>query len=222
MSSVFFDPEIGGDGSTVSDDADPNTGLRNYGWTTRFIPALAQLVAVATWTQDWVAARKNEIEMADGTAQEAAITASGAAATASQAAASAGASAQTASSAAEVATQMRNEAATIRDQTQEIATGEVIDDGEIVLVKTWSSVKLADELGLATDASFTYTDGVLTGVVEQLPGGRRESVLEYSEGALTAVTVTLAGRARRTTYTYTAGALTGISVDDIFSNENEV
>lgn len=47
MSSVYFDPALGGDGSTVTDDADPSTGLAQGGHRTRFVPALAQTVAVA-------------------------------------------------------------------------------------------------------------------------------------------------------------------------------
>lgn len=47
MSSVYFDPALGGDGTTVTDDADPSTGLAQGGHRTRFVPALAQTVAVA-------------------------------------------------------------------------------------------------------------------------------------------------------------------------------
>lgn len=47
MASVTFTPALGGDGSTVTDDASATTGLANGGHRTRFIPALAQLVAVA-------------------------------------------------------------------------------------------------------------------------------------------------------------------------------
>lgn len=47
MTSVYFDPAVGGDGSTVTDDANPTTGLANGGHRTRFVPALAQVVAVA-------------------------------------------------------------------------------------------------------------------------------------------------------------------------------
>jgi hypothetical protein len=49
MASVTFPPDVGGDGSTVSDDANPQTGLANGGHRTRFVPALGQLVAVAQW-----------------------------------------------------------------------------------------------------------------------------------------------------------------------------
>ncbi len=47
MASVFFDPAVGGDASTVSDDSSPTTGLDNGGHRTRFVPALAQIVAIA-------------------------------------------------------------------------------------------------------------------------------------------------------------------------------
>lgn len=50
MASVYFNPAIGGDGSTVSDDDSPTTGLANGGHRTRFVPALAQLVAVSSYT----------------------------------------------------------------------------------------------------------------------------------------------------------------------------
>lgn len=47
MASVYFDPAVGGNGSTVTDDSNPTTGLANGGHRTRFVPALAQVVAVA-------------------------------------------------------------------------------------------------------------------------------------------------------------------------------
>lgn len=50
MASVTFSASVGGDGSTVTDDSNPNTGLANGGHRTRFVPSLAQLVAVASNT----------------------------------------------------------------------------------------------------------------------------------------------------------------------------
>lgn len=47
MSSVTFGLAVGGDGSTVTDGTDPTTGLADGGHRTRFVPALAQVVAVA-------------------------------------------------------------------------------------------------------------------------------------------------------------------------------
>jgi hypothetical protein len=46
MASVTFPVDLGGDGSTVTDDRDPSTGLRGGGYRTRFVPALQQTVAV--------------------------------------------------------------------------------------------------------------------------------------------------------------------------------
>lgn len=47
MASVTFPAGVGGDGSTVTDDSNATTGLANGGHRTRFVPALAQVVAVA-------------------------------------------------------------------------------------------------------------------------------------------------------------------------------
>lgn len=47
MSSVTFSTSVGGDNSTVTDDASASTGLANGGHRSRFVPALAQVVAVA-------------------------------------------------------------------------------------------------------------------------------------------------------------------------------
>ena len=47
MESVEFLTSVGGDGSIVTDDANPKTGLANNGHRKRFVPALAQVVAVA-------------------------------------------------------------------------------------------------------------------------------------------------------------------------------
>lgn len=47
VSSVTFPVGLGGDGSTYTDDADPTTGLDNYGYATRLVPMFSQSVAVA-------------------------------------------------------------------------------------------------------------------------------------------------------------------------------
>jgi hypothetical protein len=50
--SVTFPVNLGGDGSTVTDDDNATTGLGNGGHRTRFVPAMGQVVAVAnTLTQ---------------------------------------------------------------------------------------------------------------------------------------------------------------------------
>ena len=49
MASVTFLSSVGGDNSTVTDDSNGTTGLANGGHRLRFVPALAQIVAVASF-----------------------------------------------------------------------------------------------------------------------------------------------------------------------------
>lgn len=51
MASATFPPAVGGDGSTVTDDANPQTGLKRAGYQTRLIPALSNTVSVANFTK---------------------------------------------------------------------------------------------------------------------------------------------------------------------------
>lgn len=59
MTSVFFDPAVGGDGTTVSDDANPVTGLDGGGHVVRFVPALGNQVNIAKVTVDAAGAAVN-------------------------------------------------------------------------------------------------------------------------------------------------------------------
>jgi hypothetical protein len=49
MSSVTLDVAVGGDGSTVTDDNNATTGLRDGGWRTRFVPCFTNQVAIANY-----------------------------------------------------------------------------------------------------------------------------------------------------------------------------
>ena len=57
--SVTFLESVGGDGSTVTDDTNPTTGLANGGHRKRFVPALSQVVAVAGNTVNQVLLAKD-------------------------------------------------------------------------------------------------------------------------------------------------------------------
>lgn len=79
--TAYFDPAVGGTGLTVTDDGNPTTGLDNDGHRARFVPALAQVVAVARYvvnTAQDVNADKTESQQAvvdaHGYAQDAAQT----------------------------------------------------------------------------------------------------------------------------------------------------
>lgn len=50
MSSVTFSSSVGGDNTTITDDSNASTGLANGGHRTRFVPALSQMVAIASYT----------------------------------------------------------------------------------------------------------------------------------------------------------------------------
>ena len=52
MTTVYFDPSVGGDGSSVSDDTNPATGLGAGGHKTRFVPALNNIVNIAAFLLD--------------------------------------------------------------------------------------------------------------------------------------------------------------------------
>jgi len=52
MASVKFDSSVGGDDSIVTDDTSPTTGLAANGHAVRFVPALAQIVAIALWIKN--------------------------------------------------------------------------------------------------------------------------------------------------------------------------
>jgi len=93
MSSVTFSTTVGGDGSTVTDDDDATTGLRNGGWRTRFVPALSQEVAVAANAVASATAALSSKNAAAASATTASTQASNASTSATAAAASATAAA---------------------------------------------------------------------------------------------------------------------------------
>ena len=81
INTAYFDPAVGGNGLTVTDDGNPTTGLDNDGHRARFVPALAQVVAVAQHVVDTasgigddVIAAQQAVVDAQGYAQDAAQT----------------------------------------------------------------------------------------------------------------------------------------------------
>ena len=52
MATVYFNPSVGGDGSTVTDDSDPSTGLGAGGHRTKFVPCLSNTATVACSIRD--------------------------------------------------------------------------------------------------------------------------------------------------------------------------
>lgn len=63
----------------------------------------------------------------------------------------------------------------------------------------------------ASAVTMTYTDGVLTGISEDIGEDTRITTYTYAAGVLTQVVVTFRGVTRTETYTYTDGVLTGVT-----------
>lgn len=87
--SVYFDPAVGGDGSTVTDDNNASTGLGKGGHRVRFVPAMGQVVAVAQFVVDQAEDASDSAAAAQASAQDASDSADAAAASAASAASSA-------------------------------------------------------------------------------------------------------------------------------------
>lgn len=90
MAQVTFDPVVGGDGSTVSDDSSLTTGLANGGFRTRLVPAFGQIVAIAVFVKNKALETlgyRNAAEGFAGAANDARVAAEAAAAVAGSAAA---------------------------------------------------------------------------------------------------------------------------------------
>lgn len=69
VDSATFLESVGGDGSTVTGDANPTTGLANGGHRKHFVPALAQVVAVASNTVNQALLAKDYAEKTGATVE---------------------------------------------------------------------------------------------------------------------------------------------------------
>lgn len=126
MASVTFPPEVGGSGLTVTDDANPTTGLANGGHRARFVPALAQVVAVAQHVVDTA----EDVNTDAATASSAAATATTQAGIATTKASEAAASALAASNSATAASNSADEAEYWAGQAAGSVTGVASIDGQ--------------------------------------------------------------------------------------------
>lgn len=63
--SVTFPTALGGNGQKYTDDADPDTGLDDLGYTTRFVPCLQQVVAMASSSYDSAHSAEQSSEAAE-------------------------------------------------------------------------------------------------------------------------------------------------------------
>lgn len=106
--SVTFSTAIGGDGSTVTDDDNATTGLRNGGWRTRFVPCFTNQVSIA----NYVVTKANEAAASQTAAGSSATSASTSASTATTKASEASTSATNATTSASNASTSASTAST--------------------------------------------------------------------------------------------------------------
>ena len=78
------------------------------------------------------------------------------------------------------------------------------------------SSRMADRLAESTNTSYTYTNGVLTGMTELVRGAvpRATSIAYGADGSVSTVTITTGNRTRKETYTYTNGSISGMTATE--------
>ncbi|MEW9585522.1 hypothetical protein [Paraburkholderia sp. DGU8] len=86
---VTFPTNVGGDGSTVTDDSNATTGLANGGFRVRLLPMFTQIIAIANWILGTASTVSTNATNAAGSASAASTSASNAASSASAAGTSA-------------------------------------------------------------------------------------------------------------------------------------
>ena len=141
--TAYFDPAVGGNGLTVTDDGNPTTGLDNDGHRERLVPALAQVVAVA------------------GNTVTKATEAATSALTASNAASSAAASALSASNSATASETAKNAAIVAKDAAEDAAETAEFWAGEAGSIAT-GAVKISgtDTTAGSLSTKLVVTDGL--------------------------------------------------------------
>ena len=150
MASVTFPPEVGGSGLTVTDDANPTTGLANSGHRARFVPALAQVVAVAQYVVDTA----EDVNTDAATVSGAVITATTQAGIATTKAGEAALSALSASNSAIAASNSADEAEYWAGQASATATG-----GVKVSATDTTAKPLSDKIQLLGGTSTIFNQG---------------------------------------------------------------
>lgn len=71
VNSVTFPVELGGNGKTYTDDADPETGLDGVGYIERYVPTLGQTIAMAQAAANKAGAAQTSQQAAANSAQQA-------------------------------------------------------------------------------------------------------------------------------------------------------
>jgi len=192
MASVTFDPALGGDGSTVTDDADPTTGLANGGHRARFVPALAQTVIMAGTAKSQAAAAAGSASTASTKASEAgqsAQAAAGSASTASTKASEADQSAQAAASSKQAAEDLYGDLAAV-DQAKADAEAAASTASTKASEAGQSAQAAASEASTATQqATLASASAGAAGTSETAAAGYATTAQQARDAALTSSAV---------------------------------
>lgn len=170
--SATFLESVGGDGSTVTGDANPTTGLANGGHRKRFVNALAQVVAVAQHVVDTA----EDVNVDKLAAQQAVVDAQGHASLASDKAGIATTKAGEAAASALAASNSATAASNSADESEYWAgqAGAIVTGG----VKVSNSDTTAGTL----DVKIVAGDGI---AFKKLNSGGNESLMIYASSNLT-------------------------------------
>jgi hypothetical protein len=155
--SVTFSTGIGGDGSTVTDDDNATTGLRDGGWRTRFVPCFTNQVSIANYVVTQANAASASATAAGSSATSASTSASTATTKASEASTSAtnaATSATNASTSASTATTQATNAASSASSASGSATSA---SGSASTATTQAGIATTQATNAATSASTATT-----------------------------------------------------------------
>jgi hypothetical protein len=155
--SVTFSTAIGGDGSTVTDDDNATTGLRDGGWRTRFVPCFTNQVSIANYvvTKAGEAAASQTAAATSATsASTSASTATTKASEASTSATNAATSASNASTSASTASTQATNAASSASSASGSATSA---SGSASTATTQAGIATTQASNAATSASTATT-----------------------------------------------------------------
>jgi hypothetical protein len=155
--SVTFSTAIGGDGSTVTDDDNATTGLRDGGWRTRFVPCFTNQVSIANYVVTKAGEAAASQTAAGSSATAAAASASTASTQATNAASSASSASTSASSASTSASTASTQASNASTSATNAASSATAASGSASTATTQAGIATTQASNASTSASTATT-----------------------------------------------------------------
>ena len=155
--SVTFSTAIGGDGSTVTDDDNATTGLRDGGWRTRFVPCFTNQVSIANYVVTKAGEAAASQTAAGSSATSASTSASTATTKASEASTSATNAATSASSASTSASTASTQASNASTSATNAASSATAASGSASTATTQAGIATTQATNASASASTATT-----------------------------------------------------------------